>query len=355
MQFELGLLVLTLHGRVVTGLGQGAHFTQLEWARTKFVDIAGVNPYPGTLNLHIDGTNQRLTWDAIKASPGYRIAATDGLSCDARCYPVQINGHLPGAVVIPQLPEYPKFQVELVAALPLREHLSLEDGDSLEFSIFEPLSVRAVLFDVDGTLVDSVEAFRIVAEQAAAGKYRVTREAVNEALNTPGSAFWELIVPEEEENRSNVIAGLRHTAFELWDSVLNAHVTMIPGLAAVFECLTRAEISLGIVTSSDGRSLGPLREAGLLEYFDVILAAADVEHLKPHPEGLLQAAKTLGVSPEEAAYVGDTVIDVQASRAAGMASIVVLTGAGDSARLSAAGPDRIAASMSQLPKLLELG
>lgn len=354
LPFELALLVLTVQGRVVTGLGQGVHFTQLEWARTKFVDIAGVNPYPGTLNLHIDGTNQRLTWDAVKALPGYRIAATDGLSCDARCYPVRISGQLPGAVVIPEVSEYPRFQVELIAALSLREHLSLEDGDSLEFSMLEPLSVRAVLFDADGTLVDSVEAFRIVAEQAAAGKYFVTREAVNEALNTPGGAFWELIVPEKEENRSNVIAKLRDRAFALWDSVLNAHVTVIPGLAAVLENLAQSGIALGIVTSSDGASLGPLRQAGLLKYFDVILTSADVDHLKPDPDGLLQAAKTLRVSSEQAAYVGDTVIDVQASRAAGMASIAVLTGAGDSARLSAAGPDRIAGSVSRLPELLKL-
>ena len=224
----------------------------------------------------------------------------------------------------------------------------------MELSILEPLTVCAVLFDADGTLVDSINAFRIVAEQAAAGQYTVTREAVDEALNRSGAVFWELVVPEDVENRSNVIATLRHTAFGLWESVLNDHVTIIPGLATVLETLRGAGIPLGIVTGSDGRSLEPLSEAGLLEYFDAVITAADAKHRKPHPEGLLQAAKLLGVNPKQTAYVGDTVIDVQASRAAGMASIAVLTGAGNSARLSAAGPDRIAASVNRLPKLLEL-
>ena len=249
--------MLTFQGRVVTGVGAGASFTQLEWARTKFVDIAGIDPYPGTLNLHIEETIHQLTWDAVKASAGHRIVATDGVSCDARCYPAQIDGHLPGAVVIPEVHEYPGFQVELIAALPLREHLSLADGDSVELSIFGPLPVCAVLFDADGTLVDSVDAFRIVAEQAAAGQYAVTREAVNEALNTPGAVFWELIVAENVENRSNVIAALRRTAFELWDSVLNKHVTLIPGLATVLESLRGAGTPLGIVTGGAKSLLSP--------------------------------------------------------------------------------------------------
>lgn len=350
----MGQPVLTFQGRVVTGVGQGASFTQLDWARTNFVEVAGVDPYPGTLNLHVEETDHQLTWDAVKASPGYRIVATDGVSCDARCYPAQINGQLPGAVVIPEVPEYPGFQVELVAALPLREHLSLADGDSMELSIVGPVPVRAVLFDADGTLVDSIDAFRIVAEQAAAGRYAVTREAVHEALNTPGAVFWELVVPEGVKDRNTVITELRRTAFGLWESVLNEHVTLIPGLAAVLENLRGAGMSLGIVTGSDGKSLEPLREAGLLEHFDVVITAADAEHRKPHPDGLIKAAQGLGVSPEQTVYVGDTVIDVHASRAAGMASIAVLTGAGDSARLSAAGPDRIAASVSRLPEMLEL-
>ncbi len=353
-RFDFGERVLSFQGRVVTGVGQGAAFTQLDWARTNFVKIAGIDPYPGTLNLHIEETNHRSTWNAVKASPGYRIVATDGVSCDARCYPAQINRHLPGAVVIPEVPEYPEFQVELIAALSVRDHLSLVDGDSVELSIVEPLSVRAVLFDADGTLVDSVDAFRIVAEQAAAGQYAVTREAVHEALNTPGVIFWELVVPEDVEDRGTVIAALRRTAFGLWESVLNEHVTLIPGLAKMLASLRRAGMSLGIVTGSDGKSLEPLREAGLLEHFDVVITAADTEHRKPHPDGLIKAAKALGVSPEQTAYIGDTVIDVLASQAAGMASIAVLTGAGDSARLSAAGPDRIAASVSRLPEMLEL-
>jgi len=78
----------------------------------------------------------------------------------------------------------------------------------------------------------------------------------------------------------------------------------------------------------------------------------DVTRRKPAPEGLLKCATALRIAPHEAVYVGDTPLDVQASRAAGMASVGVLSGAGDSALLSATGPDWIVHSHTGLPEII---
>jgi phosphoglycolate phosphatase-like HAD superfamily hydrolase len=109
---------------------------------------------------------------------------------------------------------------------------------------------------------------------------------------------------------------------------------------------------LGIVTGSQGGSFQPLRDAGLLDFFEVILTGADVARSKPDPEGLLKCAAGLGVKPDQAVYTGDTPLDIQASRAAGMGSVAVLSGAGDAALLSTAGPDWLISSHARLPEII---
>jgi hypothetical protein len=235
---------LTLSGQVVTGLGQGATFTQLEWARQQFITQLGIDPYPGTLNLRLTGAAELAAWLNLKAQPGLRIVPPDSAWCQARGYPVRVAGRLPGAIICPEIPAYPEAQVEIIAALSLREVLSLQDRDVVPLEVAQPLPVRAVVFDVDGTLVDT---------------------------------------------------------------------------------------------------------------FEVIITGAQVSRPKPDPEGLLRCAAALGVKPEEAVYVGDTPVDVQTSRAAGTAAVSVLSGAGDSALLSAAAPDWLIYSHTQLPDILRSG
>jgi HAD superfamily hydrolase (TIGR01509 family) len=342
-----------LSGTVVTGTAQGVSFTRLGWARNGFLESAGIDPFPGTLNLHLQSAADLTVWGELTAESGWKIASPDPSTCDARCYPVRVGGSIPGAVIVPEVRDYPLHQVEVIAALPLRSHFSLSDGDPLSLEISEPLPVQTVLFDADGTLVDSVDAFRVVAEQAAAGTgYRVTIETVRKALNTPGVVFWELVVPEHVPDRAAVITSLRTTAFGLWDTVLTEHVKVFPGLAVTLENLQNSGYRLAIVTGSDGRSLEPLNESGLLDMFETIVTASDSERRKPHPDILLRALERLGVGPDATVYVGDTASDIQASRAAGMASIGVLTGAGDSASLSAEGPDRIIRTLALLPDVL---
>jgi phosphoglycolate phosphatase-like HAD superfamily hydrolase len=89
-----------------------------------------------------------------------------------------------------------------------------------------------------------------------------------------------------------------------------------------------------------------------MDFFETVITGQDVERRKPDPEGLLKAALALKLKPSEVMYVGDTAVDVQASRAAEMTSVAVLSGAGDSALLSAEGPDRIIYDCARLLEVL---
>lgn len=343
-----------LSGHVVTGEGEGASFTQVPWARDQFITKLGIDPHPGTLNLLLDSPIDQAHWTELKAEAGYIVAAPDPSWCNARCYPIHIAGWLPGAIIFPEVPNYPEAQVEIISALPLRKKLSLVDGASLSLEINRLLQVRAVLFDVDGTLVDSVEAYRVVAEYAAAPYgIPITDDVVRHALNTNHPNFWDLVVPANRPNRAELIGEIKKEAFRRWPEVLRQYGRLIPGLSQALEVLQGRGLSLGIVTGSRGGSLQPLEDAGLMEFFEVIVTRQNIKQRKPHPEGLLKGVADLGVEPGEAVYVGDSVVDIQAGRAAHMASVAVLSGAGDSALLSIEGPDWIIHTCSHLPEVLE--
>ena len=344
-----------LNGRVVSGVGQGAGFTELEWAKTAFIAECGIDPFPGTLNLLVEEPEHRATWLDVKTGPGQRIDASDPASCDALLYPIRICDSLPGAIVLPEVSGYAEDQIEIIAALPLREHFSVADGDRIEIAGQIAPRIDAAIFDVDGTLLNSLEGYRIAASRATEPYgYEVTYESVQKSLNL-NQPFWDFIIPKNQPRDEALIAKLRDETMRHWPDVMAEHVRALPGLEDALARLRNAGVRLGIFTGSEGESLPCLEKAGLLDMFEVIITRRDVEQFKPHPEGLLKCLNDMGVDPIHAAYIGDSRIDVQASLAAGVMSIAVLTGAGDSASLSAAGAHRVLAEIATLPDLFDLG
>jgi HAD superfamily hydrolase (TIGR01509 family) len=344
---------LILAGQVVTGRGQGATFTQLDWAREQFITKLGIDPFPGTLNLHLNTAANLSVWADLKTRADCCINPPDAQWCQARSYPIRVAGRLPGAIILPEVSGYPETQVEVIAALSLRQELGLADGDRLTVEIVQPLSIQAIIFDVDGTLVDTLDAYHAVAELAAAPHgIPVSREIVRRALNINHPTFWELVVPDDRVDRVDLMEAMKREAMRRWPEVLLAHGRVMPGLRETLETLHQRGLRLGIVTASRSGSFQPLRDEGLLDYFEAVITGAEVSRRKPDPEGLHKCLEALGVEPDQAVYVGDTPIDVQTSRAAGTAVVSVLSGAGDSALLSAAGPDWLIYSHARLPEII---
>ena len=126
-----------LIGRVASGRGEGQRFTQLDWAREQFTEKLGIDPSPGTLNLIVDEPEFAEIWNRLKSTPGVRIEnPNDGPhDCDARCYPVSVDGQIDAAIVLPEVPGYSAVKVEVIAAVGLRSTLDIEDGDRLSLEI----------------------------------------------------------------------------------------------------------------------------------------------------------------------------------------------------------------------------
>lgn len=126
-----------LSGRVASGIGQGRHFTRIDWARRQFIDKLGIDPYPGTFNVVIDEPDAMQAWVRLKRTDGVTIDNPgDGPhDCDGRCWPVTIGGRIAGAIVLPLMPDYPPAQVEMIAAVGVRETLGVEDGDAMTIEL----------------------------------------------------------------------------------------------------------------------------------------------------------------------------------------------------------------------------
>lgn len=193
---------------------------------------------------------------------------------------------------------------------------------------------RAVLFDVDGTLLDTRDFIlggfeHALATHGHAARTRAELAAVvgrtlheGYPLVAPGCDPPRMIETHRAWQRENL-----HLALPFPDTV--------PTLAA----LHAAGLRLAAVTTrSRVTSLDTLRLAGIDGYFDVVISWEDITHPKPHPEPVQRALERLSVAPEHALMVGDTDADILAGRAAGTRTAGVTYGFHE-ARIADAAPD----------------
>lgn len=128
---------LSIAGRVESGKGLGASFLRLDWARRIFLDGYGIDPFPGTLNLRVEQGQAVEAWRrAVGRGRLFEAPAPD--ACDARCIAAVIrhgDRQADGVIVVPLVAAYPEDQVELVAAVRLREFLGVADGDAVTLDI----------------------------------------------------------------------------------------------------------------------------------------------------------------------------------------------------------------------------
>lgn len=125
----------SLSGKLVPGLGEGAGFTRKDWARRQFVDLLGIDPYPGTLNLVVEDEADLKTWRAIRERAGLTVVPPDPGWCNGTCYPAMVAGTIKGAIVVPEVADYPADKIEIIAATGLREALGLGDGDTVTLEV----------------------------------------------------------------------------------------------------------------------------------------------------------------------------------------------------------------------------
>ncbi|MCW9033882.1 MAG: CTP-dependent riboflavin kinase [Rhodospirillales bacterium] len=120
-----------LTGKVCTGLGEGKILTQLDWVLEEFKTKLGYTPFPGTFNLSISGDNWLTVRKILMSLPGIEIAPPEGF-CGAKCFSVELNNNLKGAVIFPEVNDYPFDKFEVISPIALRAALKVTDGDMVQ-------------------------------------------------------------------------------------------------------------------------------------------------------------------------------------------------------------------------------
>ena len=123
-----------IRGLVTSGAAEAQRFIELPWVRRRLRERLGFEPYPGTLNLHLADESDRLAFEWLKRQPAIPIEPDPGY-CAARCYRALLEGRLPVAIIVPDVPGYPSDTLELLAPVRLRDELGLRDGSALTVSI----------------------------------------------------------------------------------------------------------------------------------------------------------------------------------------------------------------------------
>jgi HAD superfamily hydrolase (TIGR01549 family) len=206
--------------------------------------------------------------------------------------------------------------------------------------------LRAVLFDWDGTLVDS-------AEKTFACYVRVFAAY---GISFDHAAFERTYSPDWYRTYLEVGLAREHWA-EADARWLSCYATerspLLAGARETLERLARAGLVLGIVSSGDGsrvrREIGDL---GLAPFFGTVVCGGETASRKPHPEPLLLALERIGIARAEAAYVGDSPEDVAMAKAAGVESVGVPGRFPNRAALAASGPDVLAPSLESVADAL---
>jgi len=207
-----------------------------------------------------------------------------------------------------------------------------------------------VLFDLDGTLIDSGPI--ILGSMQHAVRTVLGREVPREELGLTigGQGIVAQMQAIDAEHADELLEAYKehndglHDTLEAFDELL----ALLPGLRAEGR-------RLGIVTAKRHRTVALALERFpvLREDFDIIVAHEDTERHKPDPEPVLHAIDRLGSTPREAAYIGDSPFDIQAAKSAGAFAIAVAWGGiHPDERLLAEDPDAFVSSPEELLRVL---
>nr|WP_300143358.1 HAD-IA family hydrolase [Propionicimonas sp.] len=205
-----------------------------------------------------------------------------------------------------------------------------------------------VVFDLDGTVVNTIPLI-IASYGHALGSVLGERPTPEEARGWIGQTLFRTFAANHPDHVEELV--------EAYTEFNRGHLAELleefPGTPELLDALSDAGVATGVATSKRrDPAERTLRQAGLADHLPVTVAMEDTQAHKPDPEPLLLALDRIGGRPEQAAYVGDAVVDVMAAKAAGMTSIAVSWGAASRATLAAAEPDHLVDTVAGLASLL---
>jgi HAD superfamily hydrolase (TIGR01549 family) len=218
---------------------------------------------------------------------------------------------------------------------PLRTVEGLPQRELIWRDVVRERDVRGVLFDLDGTLVETDD--QLI--QELAGRLRSMRRVLSEQERLRFARRWlmrgEIVVNGaitwfDRLHLDNLILRMDNR-FRRWRGIAKPEqFTVVAGSIESLRTLSQRGFSLGVVSSRSRKDVEAyLAQHNLDGLFDTVVTRDEVKRLKPHPLPVRLAAHELGLSPSQCVLVGDTGVDVRSAKAAGSLSVGVLSGFGE--------------------------
>lgn len=218
--------------------------------------------------------------------------------------------------------------------------------------------IKGVLFDLDGTLIDTLEAYTRAFNQGIK-KFDlepISQEKLASFLNRAlglESILRELF-PSHFEKLEARLKCLTEIAKAYRAEVEDEKVSLKPGTREVLPKLKEMGLKIGVVTgrtTSGELKWAELHWLNIARFIDSIVTGADAPR-KPSPDGVVKCANEIGLSPEECVLVGDSQADIITGKAAGIMTIAIPTGVAKEELLFQEGPTAIIRSLAELPSLI---
>lgn len=184
-----------------------------------------------------------------------------------------------------------------------------------------------VLFDLDGTLLDTAEDFAHAANQLLndLGQEPINLEKIKPAVSHGLAELMQVCFKVTPENPEYPILAQKLIAY--YEKTITVYTKPFPGIMNLLDALEDQNIRWGIVTNRPSRFTNQLLDSsGLMKRAACIVSGDTTKNPKPHPDPLYFACTQMAVKPADCVYIGDAERDVQAGKAAGMLTIAVLFG-----------------------------
>jgi len=217
-------------------------------------------------------------------------------------------------------------------------------------------SVRGVLFDLDGTLIDSAPDLAAAVDVMRVRRGFSSLPLVHYRPHTGSGARGMLRAAFEVTPEHDGYELLKEEFFAEYAGCLMQRTQPFAEVSSLLAQLQGIGMPWGVVTNKAQRFTTPItRSMAIFDSASVVISGDTTAHAKPHPEPLLEAARRLGLPPSVCVYVGDDERDIRAGKAAGMRTVAARYGyLGPEANASAWGADAEISSPLEVLKLLEL-
>ncbi len=214
-----------------------------------------------------------------------------------------------------------------------------------------PSGTRPVLFDLDGTLIDSIQLI-LNSAQHAFRKLQRSCPSNEEWLGGVGIPLPTMFgrYARDDDDLVALIAAYREYQMAHHDALVRCY----DGVCETLQLLRRRGHAIGVVTSkSDALAMRGMAVSGIARYMDTVVGCDSCVRHKPDPEPVLLAVERLGCRPDAAVFIGDSIHDMAAGNAAGVTTIAALWGPFTRADLEPSRPSHYLESISGLPTLLQ--